>query len=143
MAAPRRHPGIRWHHGKYQVRYRDSLGVQRAQPFDRLTDAKDFQAELRTRVNRGEWIDPETGRELFEDYAARWFESTAHLRAGTREKVAGHLRNHILPTFRAARLADIQPAHGPGLGCADGGQRSLAGHGGERLPHVLEDHAHR
>jgi integrase len=109
MTNEKRQQGIRLHHGKWQVRYYDPLGRQRSASFARKSDALAFRDGTRTDIRRGVWVDPDAGRERFEAYAAKWFEGTAHLRAGTREKIAGHLRNHILPEFREARVGDIRP----------------------------------
>jgi integrase len=46
----------------------------------------------------------------FYDYAGGWFGSIAHLRPSTREKVAGHLRAHILPAFGDVRIGEISPS---------------------------------
>jgi integrase len=115
MTAPKDDPrklpaGIRLHHGRYQVRYRDPSGTQRAQSFNRLTDARDFLDGVRTDMRRGMWVDPDAGRIPFRAYAEEWLAAAGHLRPGTREKVAGHLRTHIRPAFGDMHLNVIRPS---------------------------------
>jgi integrase len=101
--------GLRFHHGKWQVRYYDR-GARRSATFVRKTDAKAFRDGARVDKHRGVWIDPARGRTPFDEYAEGWFGSITHLQPSTREKVAGHLRTHILPTFASLSVGEIEPA---------------------------------
>ncbi len=101
--------GLRFHHGKWQVRYYDR-GLRRAAAFERKTDAKNFRDSVRVDKHRGVWVDPAKGRMAFSEYAGAWFGSITHLQPSTREKVAGHLRTHITPTFGTMRVGEIEPA---------------------------------
>lgn len=49
--------------------------------------------------------------EKFKDYAERWLDDAVHLRAGTREKYAGHLSKHLIPVFGDRKIDSIQPSH--------------------------------
>jgi integrase len=49
--------------------------------------------------------------DTFGDYARRWPDDAVHLRAGTREKYAGHLSKHLIPAFGDRALDTILPSH--------------------------------
>jgi integrase len=100
------HPGIRKHHGRWQVRYWVN-GKQRARGFERLTDAKRFQREVVTDRDRGLWLDPAGGKTLLSDWAAIWLESKVDLRPSSRYRLEGILRTHVLPEFGRISLAVI------------------------------------
>ena len=48
--------------GKYRVRYRDPKNKERSKTFDKLADAKRFQAETVAAVNNGAWVAPAKAR---------------------------------------------------------------------------------
>ena len=56
--------GVRW-----DVRYRDESRRQRKKSFERKVDAQRFAASVETDLIRGDWIDPDRGRELFSEWA--------------------------------------------------------------------------
>ena len=94
---------------RWEVRYRDPEGKQRARLFDRKVEAERFIATTTADMVRGTYIDPGAGQRTFGDYAAQWQACQVH-RATPAAQVQSHLKNHILPTFAARPLAAIRPS---------------------------------
>ncbi|MCD0451951.1 site-specific integrase [Actinocorallia sp. API 0066] len=99
---------------RWQVRYRDEHGKQKARNFPRK-DGKDpetcaaaFDAQRKTDTDRGDWIDPRRGRTTLAEYAPLWMKSRLH-KPSTAETYGLHLRNHILPGLGKLGLAAIRP----------------------------------
>ena len=72
--------GTRW-----DVRYRDETLRQRKKTFDRKVDAQRFAHSVETDISRGEWIDPNRGRELFGEWADTWLATIANRKPKTRD----------------------------------------------------------
>lgn len=102
MASLRKH-----HSGSWQVRYRDPNGRQRAQNFERKTDAVRFANTVEADKSRGDWLDPRLGRVTFGEWADDWLSQLTHLKSKTRLGYESTLRCHVLPALRDARLANI------------------------------------
>lgn len=106
----RRHPGIREHHGRYQVRYYGSDGKEHAKSFARLSDALRWQRNNRTDLDRGNWIDPAKGAETLAECYGRWAaraQSTGH---PTERTLIGYdevWRRYIKPAVGSRRLASL------------------------------------
>jgi integrase len=95
--------------GRYQVRYRH-LGrlVPGQTTYATKAEAKIYLAAIETDLNRGTYVDPDTGRVRFSDYAAQWLDQR-QLRPRTRETYESQMK-HILETFGDAQLNAIKPA---------------------------------
>ena len=93
--------------GKYRVRYRDPKNKERSKTFDKLADAKRFQAETVTAVNNGAWVAPAKARQPFRHYAALWLNS-ADVKPSTREGYESILRKWLLPEFGDVPVTAIQ-----------------------------------
>lgn len=93
--------------GRWRARYRDLNGRSRSQTFDRKQDAQNFLAVTATDQHRGEWVDPRKRREIFDDWATRWWKSTASLRPSTRRGYWRRLQDYVLPHFGGRKIADI------------------------------------
>lgn len=95
--------------GRWEVRYRDPEGKQRARLFDRKVDAERFVATTTTDILRGTYIAPEAGRVTLADYAATW---TARMgptwRTSTAAGIANSLDKHILPVLGRRPLAGLR-----------------------------------
>ncbi|MBV9024444.1 MAG: site-specific integrase [Streptomycetaceae bacterium] len=100
-------------HGKgkrWQVRYRDPQGEQRAQNFERRVEAEALAATIDADLRRGTYIDPNAGKIALEDYAQQWVAGTT---AGptTVERYEGVIRNHITPHLGRHSLRSLnQPS---------------------------------
>ena len=97
--------------GRYQARYTAPDGQTYSAPetFERKTDAARWLSAKETEISRGDWITPDAGSVLFEDYALQWLADRV-LKTRTRELYTGLLRNHLLPTFGAVSLDRINEA---------------------------------
>jgi integrase len=93
--------------GRWLARYRDLNNRSRCKVFPRKVDAQQFLDNASTDMTRGEWVDPKARRQLFDDWAERWWETTVKLRPTTRRGYWGVLERHVLPHFTGRRLADI------------------------------------
>jgi integrase len=113
MAASRRYFGnIRKREsGRYQARYRAPDGTLRSAPhtFARKSDAVRWLTLKEAEIKRGDWIDPDRGSVLFGDYAEQWLQDRV-LKVRTVDLYRALLRNHLLPTFGAVSMADIDEA---------------------------------
>jgi len=106
VAHIRRHPKMR---NRWQVRYVDPSGKERARNFSRKADAEKFLVTVEADKLRGEWVDPRLSKVAFGEWVERWWGTTAHLKPYTREGYESLLRVHILPRFENAPLGRIQP----------------------------------
>ena len=86
--------GTRW-----DVRYRDETLRQRKKTFDRKVDAQRFANSVETDISRGEWIDPNRGRELFGEWADTWLATIANRKPKTRESYVSIVHKHLRPRF--------------------------------------------
>ena len=92
---------------KWDVRYRDGLRRQRKRAFDRKVDAQRFAHSVEADLVRGDWIDPDRGRELFGDWADKWLATTANRKPKTRESYESIVHKHLRPRFGKAPIAAI------------------------------------
>jgi len=67
-----------------RARYRDPSGRERKRSFARMTDARRFLVGVEDSKLRGAYVPPEAGRDVFAEWAERWFRTTADLKPGTR-----------------------------------------------------------
>lgn len=95
--------------GRWQVRYRDDKGAQRARLFDRKVDAERFASTTTADIARGLYVDPALGRLSFAEYAQRWRAAQVH-RPSTAAKLASDLRNHVLPFFGERPISSVRPS---------------------------------
>jgi integrase len=100
--------------GRWQARYRDGSGVSRSKSFPTRGDASRYLARTRTDLDRGDWFDPEAGRESLRSYAAGWLAtrrvSGRLLAPRTKERYGSVLRVHILPGLGHLPLSRLEPA---------------------------------
>jgi integrase len=86
-------------HGKgkrWQARYRDPLGQQRKENFERKIDAEKAAAAVGTKMHEGTYIDPNAGKKTLKIYAQEWVEARS-VGMGTGDAYEGVVRNHIEP----------------------------------------------
>lgn len=84
---------------RWDVRYRDPDKGDRTRTFHRKADAQKFANVVEADITRGDWLDPQLGRETFGDWASRWVPTIAGLTPKTRETYESILRRHLLPRF--------------------------------------------
>lgn len=97
--------------GRFQARYRGPDGGLRSAPstFERRSDAARWLTFREAEIARGDWIDPESAKIRFGEYAEQWMRDRV-LKVRTEELYRGLLRNHLLPTFAGVSLGDIDEA---------------------------------
>ncbi|HVC13230.1 MAG TPA: tyrosine-type recombinase/integrase [Acidimicrobiales bacterium] len=93
--------------GRWRARYRDPNGRSRSKTFARKADAQGFLDDTSTDVRRGEWTDPRQRRLRFDEWADRWWSTTARLAPATRRGYWTKLEHHVRPYFTGRRLLDI------------------------------------
>ncbi|MFQ5968630.1 MAG: tyrosine-type recombinase/integrase [Acidimicrobiia bacterium] len=104
MAHLKRLQGDRW-----QVRYRDPSGRERARNLVRRVDAERYLHHIEAKKNAGEWVDPQLGRVTLAEWAERYLFTKRHLKPKTLEGYRSLLRNQILPAFGDAPINRIDP----------------------------------
>ena len=91
----------------FRVRiFRDGRCIESAE-FERLRDAKAFEAERRTRLRRSDWIDPARGRAVLDLVASDWLASRRGLAARTRDTEAWIYGRWISPSLGKRRVGTI------------------------------------
>ena len=111
MATIKRRPdrGNRW-----EVRYRDPEGTQKARLFDRKVDAERFVTGVDHSILIGAYVDPAAGKVTFQSFAETWRRIQVH-RAGTAQSAEQQLRLHVYPTIGHRPMAAIRPSEVQGL----------------------------
>jgi integrase len=100
--------------GRWQARWRDGAGSARSRAFATRGDASRHLARVRTEIDRGEWFDPDAGRQLLRAYAEEWVASRRvrgrPLAPRTSERYNALLRVHVLPTLGHLPMSRLDPA---------------------------------
>ncbi len=92
---------------KWDVRYRDETTRQRKKTFDRKVDAQRFANSVETDLARGDWIDPNRGRELFGEWAETWLATIANRKPKSRESYESIVHKHLRPRFGKAPIGSM------------------------------------
>ncbi|MFJ6636029.1 tyrosine-type recombinase/integrase [Streptomyces sp. NPDC091376] len=97
--------------GRYQARYLGLDGIDRPAPhtFRTKREADDWLADKQSELRAGDWTDPDAAKVSFGAYAATWITERG-ISPSTADLYRSLLRNHLVPTFGSAALADITPA---------------------------------
>lgn len=96
---------------RWEVRYRDPDGKQRARLFDRRVDAEQFVVATEHSKLSGTYLDPALGRMTLARFVDEHFRATmVGLEASTRARDESSLRTHILPVFGSRQLVTIDYA---------------------------------
>lgn len=93
----------------WRVRWREPDGRQRARSFARKVDAERHRSTVAADLVRGQYKDPDAGKETFQAYATEWldaqtFDITSH------EVVERSLRLHAFPVLGSKQLRHIKPS---------------------------------
>ena len=94
----------------YKVRWREGT-ANRSRQFDRLQDARDFEARVRRERQTGDLSVLTAGSRTLSDYAAQWWSDYAepNLTRRTLEVYATQLDLRIIPNLGARRLRELTP----------------------------------
>ena len=101
--------------GRWQVRYRDPSGGERARNFRRKADAEKFLVTIEADKLRGTWTDPRLGKITLAAWVPTWEASRVHLRPSTRASSESLLRTHVLPYFGDMRIGSVIPTQVQGF----------------------------
>ena len=93
--------------GRWQVRYRDPSGEERARTFRRRVDAERYLVTIEADKLRGTWTDPRLEKTTVNEWVPTWQAGRVHLRPSTRISAESLLRNHVLPYFGSRRLGSV------------------------------------
>jgi integrase len=91
----------------WRAMYRDPAGEQRSKSFPRKSDAERFLVGVESSKITGSYIAPELARLTVGEWSRRWLAGKVNLKASTRERYAGILREHIEPRWGTVKLADV------------------------------------
>ncbi|MFZ6005377.1 MAG: tyrosine-type recombinase/integrase [Actinomycetota bacterium] len=95
---------------RYDVRLRGPDGREASRTFRTERDARLFEAEQRTTMQRGGWIDPRSASTPFADVAAEWLDSNPSKRPSTLARDDVTLRIHLLPPLGNRPIGQVTPA---------------------------------
>ncbi|GLW96091.1 N-terminal phage integrase SAM-like domain-containing protein [Microtetraspora sp. NBRC 16547] len=88
----------------------DPVGKEVSTAFERKADAEKKASSMETDVSRGEYIDPNAGKALFGDFAARWLDSRI-VDPSTKVRYEYIYRLHVSPAFDRRQVKSILPSH--------------------------------
>lgn len=96
--------------GRWQARYSGPDGIDRPAPntFATKTDADVWLTLKEAEIRSGDWLDPDAGAVLFEDYAKSWVAERPNLRPKTAQLYEGLVRLHLVPVLGKLAVADIK-----------------------------------
>ena len=92
---------------RFLVRYRDPSGKQKARTFASEKAAVDYEAEVRTDMRRGAYLDPQAGQMKVAPWSEKWIAAQGHLKPSTRTRYRGLLKVQILPKWGGCSLHDV------------------------------------
>lgn len=92
---------------RWDVRYRDPGRRHRTRTFHRKADAQRFANVVEADLARGDWLDPQLGKEIFDEWVSRWLPTIAGRSAKTRESYESIVRRHLMPRFENVPVARI------------------------------------
>lgn len=97
-------------HGKgsrWRAMYRDADGREHTRAFAKKGEAQEWLKRETAKIVRGDWYDPQAGKETLSGYAKRW-EAAQVSAEGTARIVDNALRLHIVPALGAQRIASVR-----------------------------------
>jgi hypothetical protein len=92
--------------GTFRANWRDEAGRQKAKTFRTKKEAAGFLANIESSLNRGGYVDPHAGRQLFGPYAERWLRSRK-VELTTTARDASIMVNHVLPRWGLVPIGRI------------------------------------
>ena len=70
-------------------------------------NAGEFLSAIETELQRGEWIDPMSGRVLISEVAKEWKATIVDLRPSTKARDMGYLERYVIPRFGSCEIREI------------------------------------
>jgi integrase len=95
----------------WRTRWYDAAGVERSKTFDRASDARAFEAKLRTLKRTGALADIDAGRETLAEFVEEWWMVYAgpNLERATLRAYASLWNGHALPRLGHFQLRELTP----------------------------------
>lgn len=94
---------------RWEVRYRKPTGQQtRKRGFTSKAAATAFLHQVETDKASGSYVDPSRGKVTVSEWATRWLDGKANVKATTRSRYRGIIDTWISPRFGKAALADVR-----------------------------------
>jgi integrase len=92
---------------RFLVRYRDPSGKQKARTFVLEKAALDYEAEVRTDMRRGAYLDPQAGQMKVAPWSEKWIAAQGHLKPSTLATYENILGKHVLPRWGSTPLTRV------------------------------------
>ena len=93
--------------GKWEVRYRDRSGSNRAKSFTIKKDAEKYEREQKIALERGDWTNPDKANTTISELFNEFFKLKVHLKPKARETILSHWRFHVEPKFGKSKVGSI------------------------------------
>src|SRR4051812_21962627 len=95
----------------WRVRWYDETSAERSKTFDRATDAKAFEAKIRTLKRTGALADIDAGSETLAEFVEEWWTVYAgpNLERATLRAYASFWNGHALPRLGGIPLRELTP----------------------------------
>ncbi len=95
----------------WRVRWRDESGAERSKTFDRVGDARAYEAKLRLLKRTGALADIDAGRETLAEFVEEWWQVYAgpNLERSTLRAYAQFWNSHALPRLGQLQLRELTP----------------------------------
>jgi integrase len=94
----------------WQATYRAPDHRERTRTFRIKVEAENWVADERSKMARGEWIDPRSGRVTVKAFAEPWLDRRKDLAVRTAELYRYLLDKHVFPTLGDVPLAALAPS---------------------------------
>jgi integrase len=94
---------------RWQAEWTDPKGKKPTRTFHKKTDAANHAKKMEGDADRGEYVEPKAGKELFGPLSRRYLKLRP-LGARSRERMEGILTNHVDPVFAARKIGSVKPS---------------------------------
>jgi integrase len=89
--------------------WNDPDGNEKSQAFAKKTDAEKHGKTMEADADRGDYVDPKAGRDLFGDVARRYLRLRA-IGGTSRQRYESVYRNQVEPAFAGRRIRGVRPS---------------------------------
>lgn len=93
--------------GRWRARYRGSDGKERAKHFARKADAERWLTEHKSRLQRGDWVDPALSAITVGEWSTTWLASKQALKPTSKRSYEELWRNQVEPRWRSVVLSRV------------------------------------
>ena len=95
---------------RWVARWRDPAGNEKSRSFPTRLEASRFDAQVRSDIANGRYVDRDAGNITFEEYATQWLAGKHNLRSSTRRLYEKALGTRVYPTIGDRPLNRFTPA---------------------------------